>query len=187
MASKADAKVFSHAREYAPLFPDRRDDLAVGLLIGASCSSALQCHTYGGMTPYIHETPLGFSLVGPSNEGSSPCTDRHRTLLTVHDEGEGFVAPHRQPPSIAVACNPLAIHLEEELPGPSQEDCKFMTLMHEQVSVDGEGNIVLPLPFRPEPQPPHNRATVYARASRVLEKLLTRGDRLAACLDTMQK
>ena len=59
--------------------------------------------------------------------------------------------------------------------------------MQENVTVDEHNNIVLPLPLKVSPAPPANAGAVRARASRVLQQLSKRPDKLQACLTTMQK
>ena len=70
-----------HIASFAKHFSDPPESAQVLMLIGADCGDMMRSATHGDKAPYIHQTPLGYSVVGPvclhnptNNYVSSFCT-----------------------------------------------------------------------------------------------------------------
>ena len=71
VATQSKVNSFAHLRHLAGHFPERIDNLETLLLIGVDCGQAMTTHVHGEASPWAHETPLGFALIGSSDRHPS--------------------------------------------------------------------------------------------------------------------
>ena len=57
---------------------------------------------------------------------------------------------------------------EDELPGLSRDDKKFLDIMESGISINQKGNLEMPLPFKNVSKLPNNRSAVYMRTVNTL-------------------
>ena len=120
--------------------------------------------------PYVHKSPLGFTLVG------SPCLERTQTIPNsptvfrtavplVHSDIRLFFP---QKPTFQTD----AFHQssDDNTPGLSQDDRKFLDILSTGISITEEGSIELPLPLK-SCDLPDNRIPFLMRTKTTLAHL----------------
>ena len=178
---------YDHLEAYAHAFPYRRPHLKVKVLLGIDTTEAMRSQTYGTRNPYVQRSPLGYSLVGTSDG----FTDKSKT----HDSV--FYASTSEAPNLNPHINAYLSELQDSeelfkyepgdfLPGLSQEDEKFLSIMKKGFHLDQDRNMVLPLPLKDQPTPPLNGSAVFHRARGIFFKLKEQPEKLEACIKNMQ-
>ena len=135
-------KAHKHISKFANCFPEIDPKLEVVMLIGTNCGEAMKTRCYGNTYPYVHDTPLGWALVGPCSldESSSP-----RALRTsVQQECEHFQASPKLDISNATL-QPESSHTfakmpDDELPGFSSNNREFNKVVSKQARQTKENN-----------------------------------------------
>nr|XP_055041009.1 uncharacterized protein LOC129428127 [Misgurnus anguillicaudatus] len=136
-------------------------DCEVGLLIGYNCSRALAPREViigADNEPYAVRTDLGWSIVGPS--------------LKNHESVSGVNICHRvsikEMPSVTPA--DLIKLLESDFKDTndntkavSQEDIMFLNKLEENVKMNKDNHLEMPLPFRQRPFLPDNKPLAVVR------------------------
>ena len=180
--------VLSHPNisRYAKYFNDFSEDAEVLILIGRDAGECLSTKCYGHKPPYVHHTPLGWALVGRScvSEDNNQCCLKtnnadHFSALSCFKQELKWNLPE---------LDVFTERQDDELPGLSKNDEKFLSTVFEGIHTNDAGNIVLPLPFKDENvQLPNNQAEVYHRTKNTLARLKKDTEKLTASVTTMQK
>lgn len=193
IASPDIVRAHSHISRYANRFNPVDSSAEVLLLIGRDCSDLIGTKCYGNVAPYVHKTPLGWALVG------SACPyDKNNKLANVTTMKTALVHEHfNVKPSFNHAKmrgatvqlpDTFATNTDDELPGLSLDDSHFLKLISEGISINRNGSLQMPLPFRStDPHLPDNSIAVYHRTKNTLSRLKTDHDKLSQCLTTMGK
>ena len=64
VATSEVVKLHPHIANYASKFPHATPEFDVLLLVGADCDHLMASWTYEGKAPYVHETLIGYAMVG---------------------------------------------------------------------------------------------------------------------------
>ena len=189
VASQEIVASHPHLSHLAKYFPKIDDDAMVMILVGADSGNFMKTKQYGDHYPFVHETPLGYSLVGMacSNSESEPNSEHSIFKTSVDiDTYESLSAKMLfdsvEKRSYDDCRSPFATSPDDNLPGPSQEDLKFTKLMEEEIVVNEQGNLQLPLPLR-DVKLPDNRVTVYHRTKNTLDRLRRAPEKLKSSLE----
>ena len=185
-ATRETVASIPHLSGFAHHFPKDSDRYETLILIGADAGSAMKTTCHGDTFPWVHETPLGFALVGPPpTESDSETT---RALSTKLVATEHYRVQRAPGPSKTRPIDPEDVFRQEpddELPGRSKEDADFMAIVSNSVRVNNKGHIELPLPLKDKAKPPQNREAVYHRSKATLSKLRRDRTKLSECLKIM--
>ena len=191
-ATAGIVRAHPHISRYAVNFPNNLSNFDVLLLVGANCGEIMSSRTYGSMSPYVHETPLGYAVVGPvcTNEGSS----RHqqvRALRTAISTSEGeyesttlarnFVPRY----SHEKFQSPFEVKDDDDLPGKSQEDRLWEDIITNSIGVNRKGSVEMNLPLKPGAEIPNNKNAVFYRTKNTLMRLKRDKDKLASCIKVL--
>ena len=134
-----------HLAHFAPNFTKADPSAKVLLLIGRNCGAAMATKCYGRREPYAHKTPL--ALVGNTCVPHAQCDKNERVLKTSLVDGVNVKSLF--PSSIPDIMNcPFEANPNDEFSGMSQEDCKFLELMKNDLKITDERNIQLPVPVK---------------------------------------
>ena len=176
VATSSMVKSFAHIKHLSDQFPKSVSDFETLVLIGVDCGQAMTTHVHGKFSPWAHETPLGFTLIGPMGHESAELPSSHRVCRS---------APIRLlPPAQTKAIDSDSIFqqkADDELPGRSREDSDFLHIVTNGFRLNERGKIEIPLPFKDSPTPPKNAEAVYNRAATTLAKLKKDPEKLAQC------
>ena len=183
-----------HISHHANKFPMNVSSAQVMILVGADCGELMETKTFGAHYPFVHKTPLGYSLVGPACvlPGGSSSPDLKVLRTSVDTSLSDSISAQRlfTPKVLSVDSkmkSPFEVSPDDDLPGYSQEDTnKFLKLMEERVTLNEKGNIQLPLPIREGARFPENKSAVYCRTKNTIERLARSSDKLDACIATFQ-
>jgi len=198
MASPSVVNAIPHLRSFAQHFHTPINDVEPVILIGADAGELMNCESYGQKSPYIHRTPLGYALVGPvpkrvlrNCQLSYPPPKLHsfRTsyvpkVETSFKASELFsTCGFRSESKIDV----FERQDDDELKGLSVANMKFLNTLEAGVKIDDSHRVVLPLPFKTEPQLPNNRVAVFHRTASTLNKLKKDESKLNECRNAIAK
>ena len=191
-----------HLAHYAEHFPEFDPNTEVLILIGRDCGRAMATKCLSDTEPYIHQSPLGYSLVGsvcPKSKnrdhiilkthlgrhttGSNPLKE---SLSSVGNDTIHVKTLFENKPSIHDNFQTFETHHDDDNLGLSTNDKTFMSLMNSHINITDEGYIELPLPTKTEVLP-DNKSAIYMRSSKTLEKLKSEPIKLEACLKSMDK
>ena len=178
----------THIMKYAKNFPEKDKEAEVLLLIGADCGEAMYSQSYGPHYPYVQRTKLGWALTGPVCRNTTGTKIRPaKTLRT-----STFPCEHYTAFPVFNQTTPESKGLfrerdDDDLPGLSQNDEKFVALVSSQTRRNEKGNLEIPLPFKDSITVPNNKLAVFGRTSNTLNRLKRDEDKLQACLKVMQK
>jgi hypothetical protein len=159
-------------------------DADVNILIGRDSGVLMNTQTIGNTNPIVHKTPLGWAVVG------SVCpiatnTECAREFITVstsldHDHYSASLVFSKKE-------NVFEERSDDNIEGLSVDDCKFCEIMDNNMAVNSEGFIEMPLPLRhEEKQMPDNRRAVYNRQYNTLRRLKHDSGKLHQCISFMQ-
>ena len=180
VATSSMVKSLAHVRHLSREFPNTVDDFETLVLIGVDCGQAMTTRVHGNTCPWAHETPLGFTLIGPAGRNSPETPISHHAYRT---------APIRLlPPVRTSAIDSDSIFqrkADDELPGRSREDSDFLHIVSQGVRLNKKGKVEIPLPFKDSPSPPKNAEAVFNRAATTLAKLKRDPEKLAQCITIM--
>ena len=179
VASPQVVKSFKHIRNYAKYFLAVDKDAEVYLLIGRDAKDLLKHKCIGKHSPFVHKTPLGFSLVGES----PLVNNRTANCFTVLKTAEHFDLSQALP---AIQRDSLLCLPDDELEGISRKNLQFDAILSKGTHVNEEGNITLPLPLEDEGRSmPDNLMAVYARTKWTLLRLTRSPEKVADCCKVM--
>ena len=148
VASPKTVQAHPHLRRFARNFPQLDESAEVLLLIGRDSGDCMFTRCFGNKTPFAHHTSLGWALVGDSCDNSyanNPIVSTLKTSLHEHFSAtpcfEADIKPHLKDFDV------FSELPDDDQPGLSQQDQKFLHKMNSDLGINEEGNIVLPLPF----------------------------------------
>ena len=168
---------------YADKFHEFEPDAEVLILIGRDCIEAMgtKCHTKEA--PWVHETPLGWALVGSAcPQASNPSKSKKRVLRTAVITHEHFNIGKPPNPTSSPQFDVFSEKQDDEEPGPSVYDKKFCDIMQQGVNVNGQGNVEAPVPLKNEDPLPCNRWAVYYRTKNMLDRLKGKPKEMNKCI-----
>ena len=173
--------------KYAQFFPELEPAAPVLLLIGRDCGRAMATECLTQNEPYVHKTPLGFSLVGCIQPRSSLEEDLHlRVLKTSFQKDYPVEIVYKFPKNREGDFETFQSFPDDDQLGFSQDEVKFFDIVQPNTKVTPKGNIEIPLPTR-DIVLPKNEGPVYYRTKRTTSKLLKEPDKLEECIKSMQK
>ena len=173
-------------KSYAKYFPHFDPNADVLLLIGRNCGRAMATQCLTKSEPYIHKSPLGYSLVGNiCTQSQNEHISVMKTHIDSHDTLQISYNFSQKPPDYHIF-DTFEKHHDDDLPGKSSYDRKFMSIMESNICPSREGNIQLPLPLI-HSNLPDNKSAVYMRSSKTLNKLKSDPVKLDACIQSMEK
>ena len=176
------------AKKFSPI----HEQAEVLLLVGRNCGPAMRTVCHGFKSPYAHNTPLGWALVGVT----CPTTNHYATSTVLksvirldtpsHMHAEPvFPLKERHHPRLP---DIFSQSPDDEKPGPSKDDALFMDKVIQHIHVNKTGCITMPLPFRKDNVSlPDNKSPVFYRTRNTLSKLKGDPEKLRQCINNMQK
>ncbi|XP_067947051.1 uncharacterized protein [Watersipora subatra] len=144
-----------HLKEHTQKLPPPLD-IPMGMLIGAGCVEAfepLECIPGDKGQPFAQRTILGWTVLGGKEQ-----------LTTV----EGKLNQKTK-----VNATSVCFKDHDEITLISQEDIKFMNIMHEEALIKENGSYEMPLPFRQRPIMPNNKVQAEKRLMGLKKKFGT--------------
>ena len=188
VASKDIVSAHHGIKQYAHNFSNIDSEAEVLILIGRDCGRAMGTVCYGSEEPWVHNTPLGWALVGNACATvKSTKSGEKRVLKTVitHEHLEvknTFLNGNKQ--------NDFSVfkeHIDDEEPGFSNYNRKFLDIMSNEVIISTSGNIQAPVPLVSDKVLPSNQAAVYHRSKNTLNRLKTKPANLNECILSINK
>ena len=186
----------NHIRRFANKFSPIDSALQVMVLIGTNCGKAMQTRCYGNTFPYVHDTALGFALVGPSCLDIKRDVSEARVLRSAAQVCEHFSASptfsnmkHCEPSSLT---NVFIERSDDEFSGPSKEDEEFNGIVSAGIKFDYRNNIEIPLTFKQNIEHllkilMNNRSAVYKRSFNTLSRIKKDEQKTVKCVEIMDK
>ena len=193
VASPSIVSQHNHIAHLSKNFTNPDSNCDVLVLVGRDCGAAMSTKCFGFKAPYAHHTPLGWALVGETcpNANSSVLKSSVSVLKSCTYDPHMSASPRFLEKTEICSPNVLDIFCEkpdDELPGISKNEEKFLSILQDNITTDENNNIVMPLPFKKDdPIFPDNRLPVYHRTKNTLERLKARNDKLKQCLASMEK
>lgn len=186
VASPSIVASLPHVSQYAKHFNNINNDAEVLLLLGRDFEPTLNSKIFGKRAPYVHQTSLGWALLGyicPKKRNLCNNITSMRTNATKEHFTSKLTFPVRP--------EPLDIFKEyedDELLGVSKEDQRFLSIVKEGIHIDDKGYVTIPLPFKEDsPQFQDNRTAVFNRSLNTLNKLKKDPNKLEKSLSAMEK
>ena len=167
MATPAAVRGHSHTKRFSRHFHEVDDSLEVRVLIGANCGEAMFTRCYGTSAPFVHRTPFGYALVGPTKLGIDSSAIK---ILRTGVQWRARTGPMERTAKPDGPADLFQERPDDDLPGLSKEDEEFNSIVSSGIRVDEEGNIEIPLPFKPGAEVPENRLAVYHRSKNTLSR-----------------
>ena len=170
-------------------FPEIDNEADVCLLIGRDSGDIMGTKSHSKTAPFVHQTPLGWAVVGSicpfgSSLKASAKVLRTKILKTEIDH-EHFSAMASFSPIIK---EPFAKFADDEDTSLSKNDRKFVDLVSNNIVQNYEGNLQAPLPIRNEDlELPDNKFAVFCRQKNSLMQMKKDNPKLEQCLRCMQK
>ena len=158
------------------------------LLLGRDSKGCLFSKCMNRSVPFVHQTALGWALVGScriSHSGGQPSICSLRTNVEHFSVSPCFETEPKWelPPG-----NPFKELPDDESPGLSKDDQAFLQKLSSEIRVSESGHIEVPLPFRHDnPVMPNNKLETFHRSNSTLSRLKRDEPKLRSCLDVMQK
>lgn len=159
------------------------------ILLGRDCNNAMKTRCVGHKGPFIHFTSLGASMVGSSNLQDSS-KEKRTFRISVSKDVNNLSSSQLSFPQKLVTedLNPFKEFPDDESLGLSKEDSQFLESVSGNISINDEGHISLPLPFRsPSKHPPDNRTPIFNWTRSALRKLRRSPDKIDRCVEAMNK
>ena len=176
VASPSLVRKIPEIAEYADNFVEPDPNAKTLMIIGRSCGEAMSSTCYGNKAPWVYRTPLGWCLVGEMCTTKN--TAKRRASGTANKTCEGCkrhinvksTFPTKEQ-EIIIRKDIFATFNDDEQPGSSAEDKRFMEIMNECVTITAEGSLQAPIPFK-STSLPDNRAAVQQRMKSTLKKMM---------------
>ena len=171
--------------QFAKYFPEFQPQTPVLLIIGRNCGRAMATECLTTIEPYVHRTPLGYSLVGNLGEVKTSNNEVkvYQTSLQRDHPVEVKYNFNKKP---SEDFDTFATYPDDEHPGLSYEDKQFMTEMVAKITTNQKNNLELPLPLK-NIELPKNEAQVYQRTRKTLQNLKKDTKKLELCLKSVEK
>ena len=186
VATPSVVKAHPLISQYSKYFPEFNSNAKVLVLIGRNVGRAMATQCLTTEEPYVHRTPLGFSLVGNTcitdSSESSVCV--LRTSLSSFDPVQ-VKLPFLPTTNQKLSFETFAVMSDDDVPGFSQDDKLFLDIVSANITTTKSGNIELPLPLKTSDLP-DNKDAVFMRSKATLSRLKCDPQKLSACLDSMR-
>ena len=186
MATSKTVSSHPHVRHLAPYFPEMDPETEVLLLIGANCGPAMTTKVYGSHYPYVHKTPLGWSLVGPvcsKGEGKNAATVLKTSSSSVCEHSVSY----KTFPQHVDETRLFLEREDDDFEGLSRSDRQFNDIMAAGITTDKNGNIQLPLPLKETNSLPENKTAVFQRTRNTLNRISRDEDKTSECVKIMER
>ena len=161
------------------------------ILIGRDCAEAMGTRCLTEKSPWVHHTALGYALVGRVCEQSGMHSNDRKVLRTSisheHYNVKTNLSLNEKVENDLLENNVFHEFRDDNENGLSVEDKKFLSIMNDNISVDAENSLVVPLPFKNERKLPNNKKEVYYRSKNCFDRLKLQNDKLAQCVEIMNK
>lgn len=188
IATPEDVAAYPHLQKYAAKFNPVDQAARVMLLIGRDGGHLMTTKAYGSHPPHVHHTSLGWAMISSSYTGDEVEFTTLRTSVNSEHLSASLTFPSHTTKGKIPENNTFARLPDDEEPGLSVQDRKFLTIMGDGVKVSGEGFLQMPLPFKKDnPVLPDNHLAVFKRTLNTLTRLKGDPVKLQQCLDTMKK
>jgi len=188
VTTRSMVEAHPHVRKYAPNFPYVAGNAEVLLIVGANCGAAMQTRVYGDKAPFAHHTALGWALVGPSCISSGEDSASQRSISVLKCVCDSLNAkPVFDPNNVSsdLCSNVFVEHSDDEMPGISRNDKKFIDIVSNSISVNGSGKIQMPLPIKENAVFPSNREAVLRRTQNTLYRVKKDTEMIKKCTEIM--
>lgn len=188
IASPQIVAAHPHVAHLSKYFNEVDESAGIMLLLGRDCGAAMRTKCHGHKAPYAHHTSLGWALVGQTciQESVPP----QMSVMRVNYHESLKIQPCFTEPALK-PLNPRNIFEEcsnDEHSFLSQNEQRFINIVSDNISVDKDRHIVIPLPFKSCKHPmPDNRHAVYHRTNNTLQRMRDNKNKLEQCLNTMGK
>ena len=190
VASPSTVRSHPHIAHYAKFFNEVDNNAETLLLLGRDSSDAIFTTRHGQKAPYVHRTRLGWTLVGNICTAATNSTERKvlRTKMDhEHFHSETCFPANTKTDQKRLMNDPFDQHPDDEMPGLSQDEQRFMDIVLNGIHINDEGNITLPLPFKDEDVKfPDNRQAILNRSKNTLNRIKRDNDKLEKCIIAMQ-
>ena len=182
-----------HIAHLAGNFVKLNESAQVLLLIGRDGGNILRTEVHGNTFPFAHHTALGWAVVGSVcpdfKHNHNFCTlhtslghDHFKVIPSFNNSGGQYTLLEPSMTDVFIE------RPDDELPGLSREDQKFLHIIGNGIHINEHGNLEMPLPFKKEdPILPSNQAAVYRRTKGTLTRLKSDSNKLAECTKAMRK
>ena len=170
--------------QFAKHFPEFQPKIPVLLIIGRNCGRAMATECLTTVEPYVHKTPLGYSLVG--NVGVQSPSNEVRVLRSALERDHPVEVKYNFTKRPSENFDTYATYPDDEHPGYSYEDKKFMSEMVSKICINDKNNIELPLPLK-NTELPQNKAQVFQRTRKTLQNLQKDPEKLQQCIQSVEK
>ena len=177
---------FRHLSHLKHNFLNIRMDLPVLMLLGADAGEILHTKCHGQHAPYIHQTPVGWALVGSAFVDYVAQSNTVKVLkVCVPNPEYSYSSSSIFPSTKQGQLDVFKEFNEDEEMDHSIEEKKFINIMENSVKVENS-HIVLPLPFKEnKPIMPDNKSAVYHRTKVALSRLCKDQAKLQQCLKSI--
>ena len=180
------ARKHKHVEKFANCFPDFDDKAEVLLLIGRDCGRAMATQCLTTEEPYVHKSPLGYSLVGDVCLGGNKQA-KSNTILRTHINTDSINVKYNFTQQLPRSdFNVFQSRDDDDIQGMSNQDKKFLEVMETKICITDKGNIELPLPLK-NIALPDNKQAVFVRTEKTLNNLRNNPEKLDACVKSMSK
>ena len=182
VATPSMARRWQHAAPFAHKFPSLDARAPMVALIGRNCPRAMWDRKVSQAFPYVVESHLGFAMVGQTCPGAKSNINKVRAKKTNSIEIQcAFMKPANRCKDV------FAQYEDDEEQGLSQHDKEFLSIVTEGVRVDEDGNLEIPLPLKKEINLSQVSTYVFKRSENTLNKLKRDSEKLAGCVQNMQR
>ena len=191
VASPATVRAHPHISHYAKFFNDVDDNAETLLLIGRDSNDGIFTKQHGQKAPYVHHTRLGWALVGNVCTATTNANERKVLRTTIdheHFHSENCFPLVKDADQKRLAVDPFDQHPDDEMPALSQNEQRFMDKVLNDIHINDEGNITLPLPMKNEDTNfPDNKQAILNRTRNTLNRLKRDADKLQKSLNAMNE
>ena len=178
----------SHISHLAKHFNDVDESAHIMLLLGRDCGAAMKTKCYGHKASYAHHTSLGWALVGQTCIPESTSQSMSVMKVSLHESLQ------KQPCFPVLAIKPLDPRnvfeecANDEQYSLSQNEQRLLEDVEDNIFVNSDGHIVMPLPFRAnDVVMSDNRLAVYHRTNNTLQRIKEDKPKLEQCIKTLNE
>ena len=173
---------------FSGFFPEFDPDAEALILLGRNCGRAMATECLTTQEPYIHKTPLGYALVGTTYGHEETVLEGVSVLKTCVSPPDSVRVRYKFSPKHpnSETFNPFCALPDDDQPGLSIDDKRFLSIMEEGASITSSGSIQLPLPVK-KTSLPQNKAPVFMRTAKTLAGIKVHKPKLDACLKSIHK
>ena len=173
-------------KNFAGKFPPIDEEASVCLLICRNAGDLLSTKTHTKKAPVVYKTPLGWAIVGSTcpQENFKPRSVNITALRTTLDHDHFTVSDE----FTKVQRDVFATFPDDEEPGASVDDKKFMNIIENNIRINKEGNLEAQLPLKDENFIfPDNSKCVFNRQQNTLKNLEKNLVKKEGCFKFMDK